>query len=177
MRGDDLISRDTLRRQLPFDVDPEEEKRAIDVQGMEDAAKQGLMGTAQGLGAMVAQGADPIPILMAIAKTIEQRQRGKPVHEALLLAFAKPKAAEVVDEAGTPVPGEPPRVPNELPPGEGEMPPGMRPGGLMQGVPYGQQGMPPGGMPAVSALLSSLRGQGNPRMEASIIRKRAVGAG
>jgi hypothetical protein len=174
LRGDDLISRDTLRRQLPFDVDPEEEKRAIDVQGMEDAAKQGLMGLAQALGPLVSQGQDPIPVLMAIAKTIEQRQRGKPVHESLLLAFAKPKGAEVVEEEGTPVPGEPPQVPNEPP---GEMPPGMRPGGLMQGVPYGQQGMPPGGMPAVSALLASLRGQGSPRLEASIIRKRAVGAG
>lgn len=169
LRGDDLISRDTVRRQLPFDVDPEEEQRSVDVQAMEDAAKQGLLGMMQALGPMAAQGQNPVAMLTAAAKAIELRQRGKPVHEALLIAFTPPE----------PPPGQEPATPPAAPPGQppGELPPGVRPNGLTQGVPYGQQGYAPGGMPAIEGLLATLRGQGSPRMEASVIRKRAIGAG
>lgn len=167
LRADNQVSRATSMRQLPFDLDVEEEMRQIDVEELSDAAKQGMAGLSQAFGPMVMQGMDPVPVLKAMARTIELRKRGMPMAEALIAAFTPPKVEEEPELAAPPgPPGMPP-----------ELPPGVRDNGLMEGVPYGQAGQPPGGMPAVSSLLASLRGQGSPRMEASVIRKRAIGSG
>lgn len=172
LRGDDLISRDTFRRQLPFDLDAEEEQRAIDTQQLEDSLKQGLMALTQALGPMVAQGQDPLPVVLGVAKAVELRQKGRPLTEAIIAALTPPEQPEP----------QAPQIPEQgAPPGaeqmQGEMPPGMRDNGLQQGVAFGQQGMAPGGMPAISALMASMRGNGDTRLEASVLRKRAVGSG
>lgn len=57
----------------------------------------------------------------------------------------------------------------------GQLPQGLDEDGLMEGVPYGQAGEPPGGMPTVQSLLARLRGQGGPVMEASVSRRVATG--
>lgn len=172
LRADNAISLDTFRRQLPFDLDPEEEQRSVDVALLADAAKQGLMGLGQAFGPMVMQGQDPLPVLRAMATVIELRQKGKPVHEALLEAFKPPEAPEPTPE---PVPGVPgaPVDPNAAP-SEGELPPGVRENGYMEGTPYGQMGQAPGGMPPVQALMASMRGSGQPRVEATVMRKRGL---
>lgn len=172
LMGPGLVSADTVRRQLPFDIDPEEEQRAVDVASMEEAAKQGLLGLSQAFGPMVLQGQDPLPVLQSIAKAIDLRRKGKSVSDSLLEAFQpseQPEAPELPPDApeGAMEPGMGP---------EGELPPGVRGNGLTEGVPYGQAGAPPGGMPSVQGLLSSLRGNGSAVMESSISRKRAIGA-
>lgn len=168
LRGDDLVSRDTVRRQLPFDVDPEMEQRQVDTQQLEDAAKQGLAALLQAVGPMVMQGQDPLPILLGAAKAIQMRQRGTPIADAILAALTPPEQPE--EEQAPEIPAQPGP---EQAPGE-QLPPGVRPNGLAQGVAYGQQGMAPGGMPDIQSLMSSLRGNGQARMEATTMMKRAT---
>lgn len=163
LRGDKWISRDTARRHAPIEIDPDEEQRAVDQELMEDGLLQGFASYLQAMGPMAMQGQDPAAILTSAAKAIELRTKGKPLHEAILEAMERP---------------EPPAAPEGAPqaPG-GEMPPGVQDNGRLQGVAPGQAGMPPGGMPAISSLMAELRGSGQPRMSATVMRKQAIGNG
>lgn len=174
LRGDKLISRDTTRRQLPFDLDPEEEQRQVDAEDFSAALAQGIMGLEQAIGPMIMQGQSPVPVITAVATLIQLRKKGKPLEEAALEAFKPPEPEEPAAPELTPgaedvnSPG-----PNESP---GQLPPGVQDSGRMQGVAYGQAGSPPGGLPDVQGLLSSIRGNGQARMEASTNRRRVIGA-
>lgn len=169
LRGDKLIQRDTFRRALPFDVDPEEEQRGLDVEELEEGLKQGFMALMQGLAPMVVQGQDPMPILTAAAAAIEGRAKGTPLHKAIQQAMTPPEPEPTLEQ---------PMTPPEMGgmPGEPALPPGMRPNGLPQGVAYGQAGMPPGGMPAVQSLIAEMKG-GRPNMQAGVLRKLPIGVG
>lgn len=160
LRGDKWVSRDTARRHAPIEIDPDEEQRAVDQELMEDGLLQGFAAYAQAIGPMAMQGQDPRQILTAAAKAIELRTKGKPLHQAILEAFPEPEAPEAP----------------AAPPG-GELPPGIQDNGLPRGVAPGQAGMPPGGMPAISSLMAELRGNGQPRMSATVMRKQAIGNG
>jgi hypothetical protein len=77
LRADGDIDRDTLRRQLPWDIDVEQMQRSMDVQAVRDAAVasvQGLLGMA---GQMAANGMDPTPILTGATNFIKGRQDGQ----------------------------------------------------------------------------------------------------
>jgi hypothetical protein len=165
LRGDAVISRDTFRRQLPFEVDAEEEQRAVDREQLEDSLKEGFKTLLQSLGAMAMQGQDPLPIVLNAAKAIELRRKGKGLAEAIELALTpdKPDPSAVVPEQAGPPPAE--------------LPPGVQDSGRLQGVPPGQAGAPPGGMPAISALMAEMRGNGDAQMGAAVLRKRAIGQG
>lgn len=189
LRGDKLIQRDTFRRALPFDVDPDEEQRGLDVEELEEGLKQGFMAMMQGIGPMMAQGADVQHVLMAAATAIETRQKGKPLHVAITEAMQPPKQPE---QEGPPGPGE--VAANQPPdgggaPGAGPGPgggpedsgavgqpgSGIRPSGLPQGVAPGQAGMGPGGMPGILSLISGMK-NGKANNEASVMRKLPIGA-
>lgn len=166
LRGDAVISRDTFRRQLPFEVDAEEEQRAVDREQLEDSLKEGFKTLLQSLGAMAMQGQDPLPIVLHAAKAIELRRKGKSLSEAIELALTpeQPKTpAGIPEQAG--------------PPAAEELPPGVQDSGRLTGVPPGQAGMPPGGMPAISALMAEMRGNGDAQMGAAVLRKRGIGQG
>lgn len=168
--GGGIVSRDTVRLNLPFDIDIAQEQMAIDTQEMNDGLKQGFLASLQAMSVLVTQGQDPRQLLLSASKAIELRQKGKALHEAIAEAFEPPEPTpeeQALAEAGPP--GSPGAGPDGLPPG-------MGPAGRMQGVPPGQAGRPPGGMPNVQSLLSSLRGGGaDPRMEVSTIRKTGIG--
>jgi hypothetical protein len=186
LRGDNLVSRDTVRRQLPFELDPEEEQRSIDDEQLTDSLKQGFSAFLQAMGPMTMQGMNPVPLLQGAAKAIQLRQKGTPLHEAILEAMQPPEQEQRPEQepAPQPQPGPPGAPPQGGPPqpgqGQGQgpgqeqpdLPQGVRPNGLPQGVAYGQQGQAPGGMPDIQALMSSLRGQGDPRMEATTLTKK-----
>lgn len=174
LRGDKAISRDTLRRNLPFDLDSEEEQRQIDSEDLAAAVEQGVMGLAQAFGPMVMQGQSPLPVLQSMAKLIQLRQKGVSMADAVVQAFTPPEPPEeeATEPAAMQTPGE---EQAEGGPG-GELPPGVQPNGRLQGQAPGQQGMAPGGLPDVQNLMATLRGQGNPRMEATVSRRRVVGA-
>jgi hypothetical protein len=170
LRGDDLISRRTFRDQLPFDTDPEQEQRDIDLEKTADALLQGLFALVQSVGPMAAQGADPLPVLQAGAKFMDLRAKGKDVKDALVAAFTPPEptpeqlaAQQAQAEAQAAAAGQP---------AEGGFE-GIAQNGLPTGVAPGQAGRAPGGMPDIQNLVASLR-NGSPMMDASVSRRRAI---
>jgi hypothetical protein len=94
LRGDQLISRDFFQRQLPMNIDVVQMQQQIDNEQFTDALKQGVMGYMQAIPQMALQSQgqfDPVPELQKVAKLIELREKGKPVHEAVLDIFKPPK--------------------------------------------------------------------------------------
>lgn len=175
LRGDRLIQRDTFRRALPFDVDPDEEQRGLDVEEMESGLLQGFLSTLQGIGPMMAQGGDVMQVLTAASTAISARQKGRPLHEAIVEAFTPPEPEPTEELPPEGMPGE-----EGMPPGgegmEG-LPPGMSPDGRQRGVAPGQAGQPPGGMPSIMSLIAEMKGKtgSTPNMQAGVLRKIPTG--
>jgi hypothetical protein len=171
LRGDGDISRNTMRKQLPFDIDVDAEQRELDVQEAEDALKQGLFAFAQALGPMAQAGMDPQVPIIALASVIDARQKGTPLAEAVKTAFTPPEPPP-----GAPVPGgEAPPGAGGITPGGGGSLPGVDAAGLMPGVAPGQAGMPPGGLPTVQDIIAGIRPNGSAALSASVRRRLPAG--
>lgn len=158
-RGDKLISRDFALRQLPFDVNVDQVMEQIDTEELTDALKQMLAQTAMSVPAMAAQGADPTDTITKLAKVMTERERGVPLHEAVLKAFAPPTpppGAQTPDQ-GPPGMGGPPG-----PPGAPQEPPG--PGG-------GQMAQQPQQQDIMKMLSGLSGGSGAPNLQANVQRK------
>ncbi len=163
--GAGLISKESVQKQLPFDVDPAEMNRAIVVERGRDSIVEGIAALAQSIPAAAQAGQDPMMIVGQIATWLDAVQKGKSVEDAAKLAFTPPE----------PPPGMGPEGDAAL---EAEaaaagLPPGMGPDGLMQGVAPGQAGMAPGGLPDVLSMVSAFR-NGKPETSASIQTRRAI---
>lgn len=161
LRGDKLIDRDTVQRQLPWDVDVVKLAERIDVEETVDALKQGLFAYAQSIGTLAEQGMDPTKALQAIASVIDQREKGVEYHEAVLKAFPPP-------------PPPPAAAGPEGQPGAGGPGPGGAPSSLPEGVAPGQAGLPPGGRPDLQMLMANLSSTGKPQLGAGINRRLPV---
>ena len=176
-RGDKLISRDFLRRQMPWDLNVTMEEQKVEIEELRDSLIQAVAGYAQALPAMAAQGQDPSQILTAMAKVIRGRQGGKSIEDVIEEAFEQPQAQaqevspEVAAAGEAQAPGQ---VPPGEPTGQGQMPEGLNPTGRMTGVAPGQQGMAPGGRPALQTLLAGLSSSGAPQLSAGVLRRTAV---
>lgn len=141
LRGDQLISRDFFQRQLPMNIDVVQMQAQIDNEQFTDALKQGIMGYAQTVPQMALQGADPMEALERMAKLISLREKGEPVHDAVLKIF-KPKEAP----AGATAPQDPMAA--------------LMGGGALEGAPAGAQGASrPQGFD-LQSLLSGLTSSG-----------------
>lgn len=165
LRGDQLVSRDFVQRQLPMDVDVASLQAEVDKEQTTDALKQGVFALLSSIGIMAQQGMDPTMLLTNAAKLIDLREK-MPMHEAILTAF-QPEPQPTTGAPGAP--GGP---------GEGQGPgglPGVSPTtGLPQGIAPGQAQMGPGGEPDVMSLLAGLTSSGKPTASASV--KRSVPA-
>lgn len=160
LRGDQLISRDFFQRQLPMGIDVVQMQTQIDNEQFTDALKQGMMGYMQAIPQMALQGQDPLDALQKVAQLIQLREKGEPVHDAVLKVFT-PKQAP---------PGAAP--PNPLAAamgggGQGSAPPGA---GGAPGAPPGPGGQQPQGIDMMT-LLSGLTGGGEARMTARTQRQ------
>lgn len=162
LRGDQLVSRDFVQRQLPMDLDVVQLQTQIDNEQFTDALKQGMMGYMQAVPQMALQGADPVDALTKIAKLIEEREKGTSVHDAVLKVF-KPKeqpAQAGVDPLAALMGG------GGQPGGTGGAP---APGGSTAPGGAGQ----PQGMDMMS-LLAGLTGGGEATMSASTRRQSGI---
>lgn len=163
LRGDQLVSRDFVQRQLPMEIDVVQMQTQIDNEQFEDALKAGTQQMMQSIGQLALQGQDPSDLLMKLAKVIQLREGGKPVHEAVLAAFTQ-KAQNALQgglEAppgtpGQPGPGGPPTAPS--------------------GPPGGPAGVsaPPGQQPDMMQLLANLKSGGQADMTDRMKRTVAV---
>jgi hypothetical protein len=150
-RGDKLISRGMLRRNLPISINAGEEERAIDIEELRDSMKSSISGLAQAIPQMVMQGQDPMKIVSAMASVIGSRKSGIPLEDAVAKAF-KPEEPKPEPTA----PGMPAEAPQEAMPAEQGM------GGPMPEMPQGR--------PAMQELLAGLTGGGNPNLSARVTR-------
>lgn len=154
-RGDKLVSRDFLQRNLPWEINITEETQQIQVEEMRDAAI-GVMGAlSQALPQMVMQGQDPSNILSGLATVIKGRQQGKQIEDLLEEAFA---------------PTPPAQAPSGVVAAPGQQP---TPGAS------GPQIAPPGASsngqpPAMESLLAGMNQTGNPRLSAGLSRRSPV---
>ena len=162
-RGDKLISRDFLRRQMPFALDASQEEQMVDIEEMRDSLKQAVSGYAQAIPALAQSGQDPAQILERVAEIITGRERGKPIEKVVMEAFAPDEPPPGAEQAG--MDGTDPASP------QGGTSGGLNPDGTMRGVAPGQQGMGPGGRPDLQMLMASLGGDGSPNLQAGVSRR------
>ena len=148
-RGDKLISRGMLRRNLPISLNAGEEERAIDIEEMRDSLKASVSALAQAIPQMVMQGQDPMKIVEKMAAVIEERKKGTPLEDAVAKAF-KPE----------PAPKQPEMQPEQPAPAE----PGMQQMG-------GELPQAPQGRPAMQELLAGLTGSGSPVLSGRVTRQ------
>jgi hypothetical protein len=160
LRGDGLIDRDTVRRNLPFSINVDQMQRQMDIEQTNDAMKQGLFALLQSLGPMAAQGGDPMPYLNATAAIIKGRQDGKPLEDLFIKAFAP----ETLHPAPPEDPNAPPADPN-APPADPAAAAGADPG-----QPLPQPGAAPGGPMPLQMLVAGMR-NGNPNLQAAVSRR------
>lgn len=163
LRGDQLVSRDFVQRQLPMDLDVVQLQTQIDNEQFTDALKQGIMAYMQAILPMAQQGqVDPVDALTKMGKLIEEREKGTSVHDAVLKVFkpkeqpggaaaTDPMAALLGGGGASPGPG-------------GQAPAGSTaPGGA--GAPQGLDMM---------SLLAGLTGKGEATMSARTQRQAAI---
>jgi hypothetical protein len=153
-RGDKLISRDFLQRNLPWELNITEETQQIQVEELRDATVAMLGALAGALPQMVMQGQDPSKILSSMAQVIKGRQEGKEIEELVQEAFAP-----------TPPPPAPPGV---------EPQPGQTPQGAPGPTSAPPGALPPGQPPAMEQLLAGMNQSGNPRLSAGVSRQTRV---
>lgn len=159
LRGDQLVSRDFVQRQLPMELDVTELQAQIDQEQMDDALKQGVMAYMQAVLPMAQQGMDPTDALTKISKLMKERAKGVPMADAVLKVF-KPKE----QPASAAAPQDPLAA--------------LLGGGGQQGAPQGG-GAPPGanGAPQgmdIMSLLAGLSGNGEATMSARTQRQSGI---
>ena len=167
-RGDKLISRDFLRRQMPFSFNASQEEEKVDTEELRDAMKQAIASYAQAIPALASQGQDPSDILRKLSYVVNARQKGTSIEVAIQEAFEpqNPPPAAMAPGQVSPQMGQPGAAPAG---GGNELPEGLSPTGRMVGVAPGQ--IAPGGRPDVQSLLASLTQRGEPNLQASLIRR------
>jgi hypothetical protein len=164
-RGDQLISRDFLRRQMPWEINISQEEEKIEIEKLRDSLVAAMAAYAQAIPSLVTQGQDAGEILSRIAAVIKGRQQGDPIEQVIAQAFtpqALPSAEAVPPGMEQPVPGSSGQVPSGGASGLSAATGGPR------GVAPGQVGQ--GGRPPIQYLLAGLTGQGKPTLSSSVTR-------
>jgi len=87
-RGDKLISRDFLRRQMPFSFNATQEEEKVDTEDLRDAMKQAIASYAQAIPALASQGQDPSDILYKLSTVINERQKVHLLNRRYLRRFS-----------------------------------------------------------------------------------------
>jgi hypothetical protein len=155
-RGDHLISREFLRRNLPWELNVTQEEQNIEVEQLRDTLLASMNSYASALPALAAQGQDPSKILTAMATVIKGRQQGQQLEDLIQEAFAAPPPEQAGSPGGEPTPGQAPMMGQ---PGQITGPPGAA---------------PQGGPPAMQSLLAGLSGSGAPTLAAGVRRQTKV---
>jgi hypothetical protein len=166
-RGDKLISRDFLRRQMPFSFNATNEEQKVETEELRDAMKQAIASYAQAIPALASQGQDPSDILRKLSYVITERQKGTSIEVAIQEAF-KPENPAPAAAPGSVSP-ESMGMPSESAAGGGQLPMGLSESGRMQGIAPGQ--IAPGGRPDVQSLLASLGARGEANLQATVARR------
>jgi hypothetical protein len=159
LRGDRLVPREFVQRNLPMDVNVAQLMQQIDVEETRDAVKQAMFGIAEATPQFAIQGMSPAQIMQPFVSLIDKLQKGEAFEKAVLEAWKPPEQEQQA----------PPGTENELGGGPGTPAP---PQGQDAQSAVGQAGMGPGGRPDLQYLLAGLQGgTGKPTLNASIARR------
>lgn len=131
--GADLVSKDFIRRELPWSVNVSLEEQRIEIEKMRDNLTGAITATAQAIPAMAAQGQDPSALIQKIADVIERRRKGDSIEDAALAVFkpaeqAAPQAQPEMVSPGTQAPVEQ-APPSPATPGQASGETAPQPGG------------------------------------------------
>ena len=85
--GADLVSKDFIRRELPWNLNVSTEEQNIEIEKMRENLLASISATAQAIPAMTAQGADPSKLIQNIADVIKRRRDGDSIENAALAVF------------------------------------------------------------------------------------------
>ena len=143
--GADLVSKDFIRRELPWSVNVTMEEQRIEIEKMRENLTAAITASAQAIPAMAAQGADPSTLIQNIADVIERRRKGDSI-EAAALAVFKPKEPEQ------------PTQPEMAPPGTQGPVEQAPPSPAAPGQPSGGAPQQPQGQPDLATMLAGLGG-------------------
>ena len=157
-RGDKLISRDFLRRQMPWEMNVTQEEERVEVEELRDTLLQAVASYANALPQMAMQGQDPSKVINAIAAVIVGRQKGDPIEEIVAKAFAPAPQPQVSPEEAAAGEAQAP----------GQAPAGGAPQGQAPGMPAPQQAQGPA---SLQNLLAGLSSSGSPQLAASVSRR------
>ena len=146
--GDKLISRDFLRRQMPWDMNVTQEEEKVEVEELRDALMTAVANYASAIPQMASQGQDPSKAIAAIAAAIKGRQKGDNIEDVITEAFAQ-QVSPPVEAAG---------AQGQAPSGE----PNLQ--GAPQGMPAGQ---PPQQGQSLQNLLAGLSSSAQPTSNSS----------
>lgn len=145
--GADLVSKDFIRRELPWSVNVTLEEQRIEIEKMRENLSAAITASAQAIPAMAAQGQDPSKLIQNIADVIERRRKGDSI-EAAALAVFKPETPEQPTQPQMAPPGS--QAPVEQAPSSPATP-GVASGGVPpQGAPQGA--------PDLATILAGLGG-------------------
>ena len=154
-RGDKLISRDFLRRQMPWEMNVSMEEEAVEVENLRDSLLTAVASYANAIPSLAAQGQDPSKIINSIAAAIKGRMAGDNIEDVVAAAFAPQVSPEVAAAGEANAPGQAPTGESINAPQGGAMPP--------------QGGQPQGS--AIQNLLAGLSSSGAPQLAASVSRR------
>lgn len=168
-RGDQLISRDFLRRQMPWEINVTMEEQKIEVEKMRDSLLAAVSGLAQSLPALVQSGQDPSQFIGKLAAIIDGRLKGDSI-EAIVAEVFAPEPPPSAPGSQPTVPGSP----EEAAAAAGGGVSGLNPlTGSPTGVAPGQVGV--GGKPPIQYLLAGLTSRGKPTLASSVTRMMPAG--
>lgn len=171
--GANLISRDTLMRHLPMDMDVTAEEARINVEDTRKAIMQAVFGYAQAISVVAQTGGDPAMVVAKITQFANDMQKGKTVEQAASAAFPLPPPEPPAGEA----PMGPPAAQGGGPPAPGGpggpgIPQGLNANGLLQGV--ASAGQAAGGRPDLQVMLAGLSGSGQPSLSGRVETRKPV---
>jgi hypothetical protein len=163
--GAGLVSETFVRHNLPVNINPGEEEKLIDVEGLRKATMVAVQGYAQSIPELAVQGQDPLEVIGRIGTLIEERKKGVPIEEAAAKAF-KPKEPTPEEQAAAQAAQQ--EAANMAGPAMPGMPGGMPPGGQPPNVQMPQQ------PPSQQQLLAQLNGNGENRLSARTVRQATI---
>lgn len=158
LEGAGLIAKGTTQQNLPFDVDPIQEKRKIDVEGSREALKQGFFALVQASGQMAAQGQDPTPFIQMSAQVIQALQNGKSVEDSISGAFTALEQKQQEQAAEAQAQAQQAAQQGGGAPDQGDAANGSPEAGVPDFQAPGQAGQPAGGRPTLAQMIAGFRG-------------------
>lgn len=141
--GAGLVSKDFIRRELPWMLNVTQEEQRIEIEKMREGLSTAVMASAQAIPSMAAQGQDPSVLIQQLADIIERRRKGESIETAALAVFKPPAAPQQPAPEMTP-----PASPNPV-----EQAP------QSPATPGAPGGVPPAGAPTdLASILAGLQG-------------------